>query len=305
MFYSETPDHPSKPRLGGLALLGLLAWGLLMQPLGAALVPDQPVTDAPMQVEINPTKDSYQPGEPIRFQVKGNRAFHLYLFSLDEKGKAELILPNAKDADNRFDANRAHLIPQRKVEFYSDKAGTERLLLLATAEPQALATDKDPGVLAKLLQSQQITLDAKGANAATPELVVMTLEVKIEGGVWAQEIVSKPRVLLSTASQHYQPGSQLNILYGADRDGWVHLYSIEPGGSYAPLHRAQVKANQAQSFAVRAEAPYGQHLLAALYSPDESLDESLVKKIAEAPSAALEGLRTEASYILRAINIIK
>ena len=114
---------------------------------GAALAKDfeakaiRVVGDGELDFDIEPAKKSFKAGEPIRFRVKGNRSYFLYLFSIDEKNdEAVLILPNQVDDQNRYPADRTLVAPNPAVEFVSDGPGTERLVVVASTKWLELKT---------------------------------------------------------------------------------------------------------------------------------------------------------------------
>lgn len=93
-------------------------------------------TTAALNVQINTEKNSYRPNERIRFQVKSNKRVFIYLFNLDPAtGKALLILPNRLQSKNQIQYpgdSRWHLLPNQALEFYADRPGLERILMVAS-----------------------------------------------------------------------------------------------------------------------------------------------------------------------------
>ncbi len=89
-----------------------------------------------LDVQINTEKNSYRPNEKIRFQVKSNKQVFIYLFNLDPAtGKALLILPNRIQSKHQIKYpgdNKWHLLPNEALEFYADRPGIERLLMVAS-----------------------------------------------------------------------------------------------------------------------------------------------------------------------------
>ena len=67
----------------------------------------------PLKVVLEPTEDSFRVDEPIRFKIRGNKDFFLYLFSIDkETEQATLILPSKEgQKHNKYPANRTLRCP--------------------------------------------------------------------------------------------------------------------------------------------------------------------------------------------------
>lgn len=94
-----------------------------------------------LKVSVEPTKPEYKVDEPIRFRVKGNDSFYLYVYSVDAAtGNAWLLLPNKKSKDNRFAGGKTVMVPSKNVEFVADKPGKEKIVMVATAKKLDVAT---------------------------------------------------------------------------------------------------------------------------------------------------------------------
>ncbi len=89
-----------------------------------------------LNVQINTEKSSYRPNERIRFKVKSNKRVFIYLFNIDPvTKKGLLILPNHLQTQNQIQYpgdNRWYLLPNKALEFYADRPGTERILMVAS-----------------------------------------------------------------------------------------------------------------------------------------------------------------------------
>ena len=89
-----------------------------------------------LKVELRTEKNSYRINEKIRFQVKTNKRVFVYMFNLDPRtGKALLILPNRLQTKSQIQYpgdNSWHLLPNASLEFYADRAGVERILMVAS-----------------------------------------------------------------------------------------------------------------------------------------------------------------------------
>jgi len=89
-----------------------------------------------LRVQLIPEKKSvYHVNERVRFMVKGNKTFYLYLFNIDpDTGSGIAILPNRLQGKDslRYSANKWHLVPNPGVEFFSDRPGFERIIMVAS-----------------------------------------------------------------------------------------------------------------------------------------------------------------------------
>ena len=89
-----------------------------------------------LRVAFKAERSRYRVGEAIRFKVKGNRPFYLYLFNIDPRsGEGLVILPNAIQGKKRIlypGDHRWHTVPNPELEFYSDRPGKERIVMVAS-----------------------------------------------------------------------------------------------------------------------------------------------------------------------------
>lgn len=89
-----------------------------------------------LDVAFRTAENRYLVGETIRFEVKGNQPFFLYLFNIDpDTSRAVSILPNQRQGKDKLrypGDNRWRAVPNPSIEFYSDRAGTERIVMVAS-----------------------------------------------------------------------------------------------------------------------------------------------------------------------------
>jgi len=91
------------------------------------------VDETPFTVSIAPTKNNIKVNEPITLQIKGNDVFYLYLFAIDsDSDNATLIFPNKYQSGNKFLKDQVAVIPNKKVQFLSDRNGQEKLIMIAS-----------------------------------------------------------------------------------------------------------------------------------------------------------------------------
>jgi hypothetical protein len=244
-----------------------------------------------LQVIMEPLRSEYGLGEPIRFRVRGNQVFFLYVYTVDnETGEAILLLPNKKRQDNKYTPGRTFTVPQSSIEFYSDSAGKERIIMVASSKYIALNTARfrDVGDFSTTSTKdlEQAFAD-KGIRvrdedtARRQDVVVTDIELRIlEGSVGDAENTPQAVTLVSTDKSRYREGERVRIVFGADRPGWVHLYTIEPSGGYALLTRSKVDGKTLNTLSARAQSPLGSHTLVAFYSEGERFDEGRLSGVA-------------------------
>lgn len=86
-----------------------------------------------LAVSLSPLKPVFKVNESVRFTVKGNQEFFMYLFTLDEKNnQAVLILPNQDQQGNKYPGKQSFVVPNKNIEFYSDTPGTEKVVMVAS-----------------------------------------------------------------------------------------------------------------------------------------------------------------------------
>lgn len=94
-----------------------------------------PVPSGAFQAKLRTESSQYRVGERIRFRVRGNQPFFLYLLNVDPAtGRAVTILPNRYQGKDRikYPAGQWNLVPNPQLEFYSDRPGVERIIMVAS-----------------------------------------------------------------------------------------------------------------------------------------------------------------------------
>ncbi len=268
-----------------------------------------------LQVSIEPAKSSFRVGEPLQFRVQGNRRFHLYVYTIDPQTKrAVLVLPNARQRSAVYEPGKTQSVPGRTIEFVSDRPGTEKFVMLASAQPIDIKIEeftKDGDFWTVDNDEWESQLEAKGIRIRDPDpapgagsggggsagggggggsaggggrarnegVVMRQLAVRIVGEARsaappAEGEATSTAVFVATSRERYLTGDRVSIVYGADHSGWVRLYTVEPDGTRALLTTQQVDGRTLRRASARAEAPAGRHALVAIYSPTEDFDDS-------------------------------
>jgi len=107
---------------------------------GLELIKIRPAAHKPAQgvalnVQLKPEFNSYKVGQAIRFKVSGSKRFFLYLFNIDPAtGKGITILPNRLQGKtkNMYKPGKWYTVPNANLEFYADRAGVERVVMVAS-----------------------------------------------------------------------------------------------------------------------------------------------------------------------------
>ena len=94
-------------------------------------------TSADIRLLVKPVKPHFKVNENMAFRVQANRDYYLYVFTLDEAtGDSVLLIPNRKTRSNHMSKDKAYTIPGT-IDFYSDSAGYEKLVFIATDQPMS------------------------------------------------------------------------------------------------------------------------------------------------------------------------
>ena len=236
----------------------------------------------PLTIDFKPYKNSYKVDEPIHFSVRGNQEFFFYLFTINrELNRAIMLIPGIEQKENKYPKNRTIPVPNKGLEFFSDRPGTEEVVALAstryidfdrkkftksgnffTATPEVVDT-----------QVKALGIRYKKEKRET-EMVIKQVKLTIKGKpapVTASVVVPpKPIVFVSSVGNRYHTGDVIKWVYGADHTGWVHLYSWNPDGELSFLKREKVNGKNIYDFKTKAIPPAGRHALVAVFTDDDA-----------------------------------
>jgi hypothetical protein len=254
-----------------------------------------------LALKVASTKDSFGIDEPIRFKVSGNRTFYLYVYSVDQDtGDATLLIPSRRHTNNKYRGGREFRVPDKDLEFVADKAKRERFVFVASARQIDLARAQrtDPGdlqaaaakeggdwlvakesALEGMFAEKGVRVREPNTDQPNPDVAVRELEVKITGTAPRGDRTGTTDTagavaFVNTDRTRYREGERIRIAYGADRSGWVTLFSVEPDGTVSRLRSEKVTGDKVYNLSARAEDPIGAHTLAAVFSEDGQVDES-------------------------------
>ena len=231
----------------------------------------------PLRVTLEPVQDSFKVNEPIRFHVRGNKTFYLYLFSVDDKGDATMILPKREgQRHNKYPADTTLPVPNEDApSFLSDEAGRERVVMVASAEYLAWKSSwfrdgadsyVDKAAFDEEFASKGIRIGAEKDD----DVVVKRLSVRVRGEDGKPERSTADLWLTTKGNRaEYAMGERIEAVFGAGTDGWVQMYVVQPSGKYARLKTYEVEKDKTYTMRAVAEDPVGKHAFVAVYTDGE------------------------------------
>ncbi|RLC22235.1 MAG: hypothetical protein DRI57_00315 [Deltaproteobacteria bacterium] len=241
------------------------------------------------QVMFEPLKPTYNVGEHIQFRIKGNKTFYLYLFSIDSRqNRGYVLLPNVLQQYHKYSANTEYLVPEKNVEFYSEQPGTERIIMLASTEKLDIKLEKyaksgnlfasEAFQIEQEVKSLRVRSKKKETQKVTRELSLVILGDGRRSGRVPPPANTPPgerqrvSAFVSSDRTGYRAGDTMKISFGADKEGFVYLFSIEPDGRRTLLTKQAVTGHKFYQVAGRATLPGGEHSLIAVYNERNDLN---------------------------------
>ena len=235
-----------------------------------------------LRVALEPMKDSFKVNEPIRFKVRGNKTFYLYLFSVDdESGDATLILPTKEgQRHNKYPANTTLPVPNPdEPDFLSDETGRETLVMVASTRYLPVKSnwfrDGAEVYVGKAADMEQEFAEKGiriGNRTRDPKVTVKRISVRIRGERKEEDVdASTADVWLTTKGNRaeYELGERIEAVFGAGEDGWLQMYVVTPNGKHQHLKTYEVEGGKTYTMRAFAEDPAGKHAFVAAYSKDE------------------------------------
>lgn len=265
-----------------------------------------------LDVQLTPKKKSFKPNEPIQFTVKGNQDFYLYLFSIDDaENKAVMILPNRFDANNKVLANKPVSLPSKGVEFYSDRVGMEKLVVLASSKELEFSGNIKFEQLgqfkvapAKEMATEFESVKVRSTQKPDESVVVQEISLRIGGAdaplvigahsapVVAGGIPLSPMVFVAANQAEYRAGDAVRVMFGADQNGWVSVYLQKNKAKRTLLTREKIATGMPMHYLdATAGSAMGDYKLVAVYSADKPNGES--ESLASAASQETIRVRSE------------
>ena len=276
-----------------------------------------------LSVEMKTTKDSFKPNEAIKFNIKGNQDFFLYIFAVDQNsGNVTMMLPNAIQKGNKYSGKQMHRVPNaNEIELISDRSGTEKIVMLASSKYLTWDTKgyteagKYMNTSNENFNSQLETLsirpvknDLKSANkdmivreilvtiqADKPTGSALTLQLSDQQNDPAQKVEAPlsdtPIVLLSLNKAKYSAGDDAYMAFAADRPGFIHLIIIDAKKRYTELAVQKVNGNQVYRLKAVTAKPKGKHQLIAAWTKEGKLNKNDIPELTKSKGKSLEAFR--------------
>ena len=238
----------------------------------------------PLRVKLEPAKAAFQVDEPIRFNIRGNKTFFLYLYSVDrETDEVTLLIPTRQgQRHNKYPANRTLAVPNEgEVDLLADEPGRERLLMVASTKYLPIKSRwyrKGADYFVGKTAEFEAEFADKGIRVRGPDktrddkVLVKTVMVRIAGEERDDSAAAPAsHVWLTTKGnrQDFAIGDPIEAVFGSGQDGWIHLYVVEPNGRYNRLKSYPVEGDQTYTAKAVASDPAGKHALVAVYSEDD------------------------------------
>lgn len=266
----------------GLPVVALAGVQVGSEPAGIVINPVEGA-EQPLKLEFRPGKAEFKVGEPISFQMRGDRDYFVWLYAIDDKGVATQLIPGPAQRDNKYPANQSFTVPtagSRGVQsFSSDRPGTERFKLVASTkhvEPDIRRIGKSATGFATMSESDlDSAFSAKGIvirprpGQENRSAVVVDLSVPIRGEA-AAVAPDGAFPFVSLDRRNYRDGDKLRGVYGASEAGYVHLYFVDADGSTQFVKSEKVEAGKTYAFSGTATAPHGLQRFVAYYSDREN-----------------------------------
>ncbi len=256
------------------------------------------ISDDPLLVDIEPVQKQFKVNEKIRLHTFGNQSYYLYLFNVDPKTQeALMILPNHLQQDNYYAQNR-YIVPNRNVEFYSDRPGIENMIMVASKTPLPVNLDHYKsigdfvtGPSATFEKALGVRFHNQPTPTDYPDIIVKTFTLEISEAAplppAPPAAVQEPITFISTAFRDYNEGERFTVVFGANQAGYLHLYSIDPSGAYDLLKVVPTDGKTIHNLTLQAAPPFGVHTLMALYSSQVQRTSQLLESLSINPDKSL------------------
>ncbi len=261
-----------------------------------------------LKVDFQPAKSAFAVNEAIKFKLKSNKRVFLFLFNINfATNEAVMILPNHLQPANRnmYSSGQLFTVPNKNIEFFSDRAGSERIVVIASTKyPREISLKqyKQAGNFylssAKAVASQLKNIQLREAQIRstnkeevyikefdlpiyaqnTPPNYALPLPTHPQPSIIIPSalVQTQPNLVLSshampvisfitTDRSRYRQGETAKIGYGADQNGWMNIYIKSERSNYRLLAELPVIANRMVYTNGQAKEK-GKHTLMAIFS---------------------------------------
>ncbi|MDG4583869.1 MAG: DUF4384 domain-containing protein [Candidatus Competibacter sp.] len=258
--------------------------------LDAKQVRIEPAAGA-LQLDVTGVKPKYAIGEPIQFEVRGNRTFYLWAYARDPRGDAVLLVPSPAQTGNKYQGGWIHSLPNPGLKILADEAGPHEITLIASTrwldiDPARVAKAGADGLFtakAAALDSAfdeksiRIQRDGNSLPTANADTVIRRMTFEVSGDRRRPGADSSPPAtgaalpFVRMDRVEYRLGERFRLVFGATEDGYVHVFLREPGGDLVRVTGREVLANRAYEETGTITEPAGSQRMVVLFSRDGRL----------------------------------
>lgn len=217
----------------------------------------------------------------------------------EKAGRGRMLVPGIAQTGNRYKANQTYKVPAGgSYEWFMDKAGVERLVVVASTRWIAIDSKKFEknkyfystsykGLETQLKGLRLLSSPTQPVRTA-PDVVVTELNLLVSGStaVAAAPVVipvvssitavpgftasnDKSVVFVSQDKDAYRLGETVTVAYGATKPGWISLFVQYPDGKTEFLKKEHVDGKSIYTLQAEAVLPMGSQELMAVFSVDK------------------------------------
>lgn len=248
-------------------------------------------TAGALQLEVTGLKPKYAIGEPIQFEVRGNRTFYLWAYARDPRGDATLLVPSQAQAGNKYQGGWTHALPNPGLKILAEEAGPHEITLIASTrwldiDPARVAKAGADGIFTAKAAALESAFDEKGIRVqrdgtppptASADTVTRRIAFDVSGESRRAGTDSPPATpgaalpFVRMDRTDYRLGDRFRLVFGATEDGYVHVFLREPDGDLVRLVEREVRANRAYEETGTITDPAGPQRMVVRYSRDGRL----------------------------------
>lgn len=242
----------------------------------------------PLQLDVTGIKSEYAVGEPIDFQVRGNRTFYLWAYARDPNGEAVLLVPSQLQSGNKYRGGRGHQVPNPGLRFVADETGPHEITLIASTRwldldfTRRVSANSDKAMtfkaasLDEAFQEKGIRIERDGDRSASGDANTVVLQKAFDVSGESLSSGAPPSAgalaFVRMDRADYRIGERFRLLFGATEDGYVHVFLREPSGDLVRLLEREVSADRIYEEQGTITEPSGRQGMLAFYSRDGRLE---------------------------------
>ena len=243
-----------------------------------------------LNVSFEPIKSVYKVGEPIYFRVTANKSFFLYILNIKENSnRAYVLLPNELQQMNRYIANRQYIVPNKNIEYYSENSGIEKVLMVASIKELPLQINKlkKSGIFPygkfnnlkkRLRVFNKDPLDSESqVKFKEISLIIKGSSISNENNIFNNNSQDHTGVFISSDRIEYNVNDLIKISFGADKAGFLSLYSFNPLGEITLIKKQPVSGRNFYQIFAEASYPIGQYKVCSIFTTYGQIDQYHIK----------------------------